>query len=223
MHPQKETLLKYCNFRVVPTSNYFVSINTNNQYFLRVVKPIVLIEYCRTKPPRFHDIVKSGLLALHKDCRIATDKISLRPRTNYQFDSGEIIFLANHTHDMTSNTIFEQIQMGLNFTIPQLEENVLIQDYVTEFDSLIAKADKLIERTKTEIKWKEIHTENILTFRNSFGFTIFVAVFIILIIVGIVWYLYTRFFNINTWVQLAGVLGRGNSENSSYFCSQRRL
>lgn len=38
MHPRASTLNKFCDVKIIPTANYFVSINSNDAYYLRIVK-----------------------------------------------------------------------------------------------------------------------------------------------------------------------------------------
>lgn len=90
MYPQKKNTIKLCDYKVIPTSNYFVSINSNNLYFLQIIKPLTIIEYCRQSPAKMHEINTSGLLTLDGECRFKTDKISLRSRSNYNYNSSDI-------------------------------------------------------------------------------------------------------------------------------------
>lgn len=214
LHPQKQTLMNICEIKTIPTSNYFVSINSNDLFLLRIVKPIVLLEYCRNEPTQSHEITTSGLLTLNKDCRIVTDKISLRPRTNYRFDSNEVITLAKHTREITIESIFARIQDFHNISIPNIDENILIQDYTSDFNRLVEQADKLIERNRMETQWFNLQSNNTETSNRLYYYLIFVGVAIVIAIIAIVWYFYTKFFAIGTWVKLANVLsGKGKTND----------
>lgn len=210
MHPQKKTILKLCDFKIIPTSNYFISINSNDLYFLQIVKPLTIMEYCRHSPAKVHEINDSGLLPLNKDCRVVTDKISLRPRTNYNYNSKEMIVLSNHTSDTNLKNIFQTRQFTNNFSIPQLNENLLIQDYSADFDKLADQADKLIEKNRIEQKWNEIQTQNRYIEGKSMSFSVYIGLAIVILIATITGYLYFKFFNINTWIKLGRVLSKGN-------------
>lgn len=208
INPQKDNIIKYCDIKFIPTSNYFVSLNNNDLFFLNIVKKVTLIEYCPNTQPNFTEITGNGLVTLNRDCRVVTDKISIRPRSNYRFDSSEIITLANHSHNAIYESIFEKLQLNLSSPIPMIDDNVLIQDYSVDYKKLVSKADKLIEKANLEHKWSEMSTADFIVTRNSFGFTLIVAIIIIILIIAIVFYFYKRFFNIDTWEKLASVLGR---------------
>lgn len=62
MHPQRKTILKLCDFKIIPTSNYFISINFNDLYYLQ----IVINNHGILSPLSGQN---SGLLTLNKDCR----------------------------------------------------------------------------------------------------------------------------------------------------------
>lgn len=208
MNPTKRTLEKHCDFKIIPTSNYFIPINSNNQYYLTVNKPIIITEYCRGKSSTIREINENGLLIIEKECRVTTDKISLRPRTNYAFESNEIISLIKRTQNMTFDSILNSLKILSNFTIPHFDDNILIQDYSSDFNNLAEKANKLIEDENTNIKWITIRNENIETTRKSYMLTIFIGLSLLALLAFVTWYLYSRFFSINTWVKLANTLGK---------------
>lgn len=68
----------------------------------------------------------------------------------------------------------------------------------------------MIEQTDFDAKWNKIHYESNHVSRNSYAFTVLIAVLIIALIIAVVWYSYKKFFNVDTWIKLADVLGRGN-------------
>lgn len=209
-NPSKQAFSKFCDIKIIPTSNYFVSLNNNDMFYVQISKPLMITEYCFKKPSTFHEIKTSGLLQLDRRCRIVTDKVSLRPRANYRFDSKNIIVLANSTQNTTFQSITERINLLMNVSIPRIERNILISDYTTDFNNLVNKADDLIEKAKLDSKWKQmeyIHSQNS---KKSFTFTGFMALIIIILIIFIVWFFYTRFFKLDTWVTLAKKLGDGN-------------
>lgn len=212
MNPTKDTIAKFCDIKVIPTSNYFISINSNDMFYAKINKPLIITEYCRGKAAQNHEIIESGLLQLSKECRIVTDKISLRPRANFRFESKDIIVLANSTQNTTFESISERINFIMNISIPQIDDNVLIQDYTTDYNNLFAKAEKIIEISKMNAKWDEIHYSNVNNNKKTYIFVI-ILILIMVIIMGIlIWYFYSKFFKLETWVKLAKVLGRGNTE-----------
>lgn len=171
MNPSSDTIHKYCDIKVIPTSNYFISINSNDMFYAQIFKPVMITEYCRNKPVKNQEITESGLIQLDQQCRITTDKISLRPRANFRFESKDIIILSNKTQNLTFEVISTKINTLNNFSIPNNDDNILIQDYTSDFNNLFDKADKLIERSKNEAKWEEIHYDNIKHKKSSYIFT----------------------------------------------------
>lgn len=212
MQPKIETLKRYCDIKTIPSSNYFVSINSNDAFYLSITKPLLVTEYCRHLPARPHEIKESGILVINKDCRVVTDKISLRPRNNYRYDSKQIITLTNHTTDITFEAMVERLKRSNSILTPKGDDNVLIQDSSNDFDSLIEKANKLIEKNESDNKWNSIKYETVYASNKSYVFTTFIALVIIALIVAVAWYFYSKFFKVDTWIKLADVLGRGNPD-----------
>lgn len=212
MQPKAAILKEFCDIKSIPTSNYFVSINANDAYYVHIAKPTLVMEYCRHLPAQSHEIKESGILTIDKDCRIVTDKISLRPRNNYSYESKQIITLANHTTDITFKVISERVKRSNNISIPKLDENVLIQDSSIDFDTLIDRANKLIDKTEFDDKWNRMQYQSIQFSRKSYGFTAVVAIIIVALVIAVIWYSYRKFFSVDTWIKLADVLGRGNTD-----------
>lgn len=213
MNPTKDTILQHCDIKVIPNSNYFISLNSNDMFYAKIMKPLIVTEYCRGKPVQNYEIHENGLLQLEKECRIITDKVSLRPRANFRFESKDVIVLANITQKITLESISDKLHTIFNITIPHLDENVLIQDFTSDYNNLFEKAEKLIEKTKLNSKMEEIHYDNINNSKKTY-ITIFLIVMIVLsIIIFLVWYFYTQFFNLGTWVKLATKLGNENIDN----------
>lgn len=210
MNPNVEILEKYCDIRSIPTSNYFISLNSNDAFYLCISKPLQITEYCQHLTGQPHQIKESGILVISKECRVVTDKISLRPRNNYKYNSKQVITLSNHTVDITFKAITEKMKRSINISIPKRDENVLIQDLSGDFDMLVEKADKLIERSKSEQKWSNIQFETAFTSKKSYAFTSFMTLITMTLTGLVAYYFYKKFFNVETWVKLADVLGRGN-------------
>lgn len=114
MQPKEDNLIKYCEIRSIPTSNYFISINSNDAFYLRITKPLLVTGYCQHKPAQSHELKESGILVINKDCRVVTDRISLRPRNNYKYNSKQIITLTNHTTEVTMKAITERVKFAFN-------------------------------------------------------------------------------------------------------------
>lgn len=206
--PNKKLLSKYCDVKIIPTSNYFVSLNNNDMFYVQISKPILVTEYCHKKPSSFQEIKSSGLLQIDRECRVVTDKVSLRPRTNYRFDSRDLIMLTNTTQQTTFEAIFDKIKLIATIDIPKINDNVLIQDYTIDFNRLVDKADSLIEKARIENKWKDLEGKNKRSLHYSLVISIICSLIIIVLVVILVWYIYKKFFSIGIWIKLANVLGK---------------
>lgn len=209
MHPRKETIEELCTFKPIQTTNYFISINSHELYFLHIVKNITIMEYCRHSPAKIHEITTSGLLKLEQDCRIITNKISLRPRTNYNYNSMDIITLSNHTLD-TDMTKFIQIKKIIKENIPPLKENILIQDHSEEFSNLMEKTDRIIQKNNREKDWEKIRNYHENNIGNTVQLTLCMFLTIILIITFTFGYAYYKFYNLSTWIHLRKTLNAKN-------------
>lgn len=210
--PRKNIILDICNIKIIPTMNYFVSINHNDIFFVTIAKPITIIEHCIGKPITAHDLSSNGKLTLESNCRISTDKISIRSRTNYKFISDGEIILSNRTQSLSLEAFAEKISFLQNITIPEFEKEIIIQDYSTDFQKLSSQAEKMIEDAKWISNIEEIHYDNVN--RSYFIYWLIGIVVVVLIIAGIIFgiIIYLKFYNINTWIKLANVLGTNNSD-----------
>lgn len=210
LRPSAKSLSKSCEVKVIPTSNYFISLNNNDLFYVQISKPTIITEYCHKKPSKFQEIKENGLLELNKECRVVTDNISLRPRNNYKFESEEIITLSDSTQNTTFEVILNKLNFIFNGTIPEIKDNILIQDYSSDYNNLIDKAEKLIDKSKMVANYKNLNYKLIEKTQDSYIFTSVLVMIVIAIIIIVVWYLYSKFFSISTWVKLANRL---NGEN----------
>lgn len=207
--PTKEVLANLCEVKSIPNANYFVPLNNNDLFYVLINKPIMVTEYCQGRTSKFIEMSKSGVLQLEKECRVVTDKVSLRPRNNYRFESKEILDLGIDTSNITFEGVFEKLNFN-NISLPDSDDSILIQDYTVDFNNLIDKADRIIERNKVDKQLKALKFEGTQAVKNSYTLFGSVSVITILLIIAIVWYFYSRFFNIGTWVTLAKRLGNSN-------------
>lgn len=210
--PRKNIILDLCDVKIIPKTNYFISINHNNIFFVTITKPTTLIEHCSGKQIKSYDLHMSGKMLLEPGCRVSTDKISIRPRTNYKFNSQNEIILSNHTQNLSLEAFSIKIAHLKNITIPEMNKNIVIKDYSLDFQKLSSHAEKLIEQAKWESNIQEIHYENVN--RSYFIYWLIGIAVTILIIAGIIFglFIYLKFYNINTWIRLAEVLGTKNSD-----------
>lgn len=203
MNPRKEIIQNLCDIKIIPTANYFISLNNNNLFFVTIVKPTIITEYCDGKSIQTHDITTNGKLSI--SCRITTNQISIRPRSTIKFESDEIIVLSNRTNSLTMNTLSEILNTQ-NITFTEFEDDILVKDYSIDYSKLIDKADKFIEKKNIESKIEEIHYDQV---NRSYFIYWLIGIAIVTIIfcgLALVAYLYLKFYNINTWEGLASKL-----------------
>lgn len=211
MQPIISVLDKLCRIKQIPMSNYFIAINSNDKYYLRITKPLMVTEYCTHRPAQTIEIIESGLLTLTGDCRIVTDKLSLRPRINHNYESKELIKLSNHSTELTFRSITKKLISFHNMSSPQMNENFVIQDSSIDFDNLINKANRLIEKSKAEKEWEKLNRDSTFNTQKSYAFTTIMATVIIVLILIIIWYIYKKFFQVDTWIRLAGTLSKNDA------------
>lgn len=220
--PRKNTIMNLCEIRIIPTMNYFIPINHNNIFYITISKPITLIEHCFGKQIKSYDIHNSGKITLEPGCRISTDKLSIRPRTNYKYISGGEIILSNRTQSISLKAFSEKIAHLRNVPTPEFENDVVIKDHSTDFEKLASQAEKLIEQATWESNMEEIHYDNV---NRSYFIYWIMGIAIIALIIGITIFgicIYLRFYNINTWIKLANVLGTNNSDRVPKLFIQNR-
>lgn len=220
-NPSKKIIMELCETKILPNSNYFIPINANDLYYVLINHPVSAYEYCRNKISESHHFERSGVLKLQQDCRINTDKISLRPRTNYKINSDGIIELGNHIENTVIDTFMEKTMNLTNITIEIPEMTILVKNHIADFNELSERADKLIEKTKMEKRFEkiveklakdkiyierdleEIHRGDWISMGSSFGFSTIIS--IIILIIAVI-YIQKKFFNVRTWQKLTGYL-----------------
>lgn len=199
--PHSNDIKQLCNFRTIPSSNYFISLNSFNNYYISLFKPTNLIEFCPGKPIKPNRITSSGFLTLSENCKIQTDKITLRPRIKTIYENHSEIQIIYDLANITAEVLEEQFT---NITRPSelhsSEASILIDDHLEDFDDLANRADELID----QISDRNI-SENIYQDKIKHSLFLVIGIFTVLLIILILfgYYLHSRFYNIGTWVKLA--------------------
>lgn len=190
-----------CNVRTIPISNYFISMGSYNKYFISLSKPTTLIEFCPRKPILSNRITSSGFLTLSEDCKIQTDKITLRPRIKTIFEDHTEIKLFANLSKITFDALAEKLQNVSDPTdLHSSESSVLIDNYIENFDDLANRADQVIDQISDRHTFNEIYQSKI---KHNFFIVVGILSVLLLIITFIGYYLHSKFYNIKTWVNLA--------------------
>lgn len=197
-NPHATNIRNLCNFRTIPTTNYFISLNSFNRYFISLAKPTALIEFCPGKQVFSKHISSSGFLTLTENCRIQTDKITLRPRIKTIVEKQSEMQIM---YDL-SNTTYEALAERMkNFSKPlDLQSSLLIDDHIQDFDKLADGVDNLMEEASDRNAFEEMHGSKMK--HNFFIVGGILSIFFISIAI-LVYCLYSKFHNVDTWVNLA--------------------
>lgn len=211
INPHAASIRELCNFRVIPTTNYFISLNSFNKYFIFVAKPTTLIEFCPRKQVSSRRISSSGFLILTNDCRIQTDKITLRPRIKTIIDRPSEIQIVSDLSHITFEILADQLK---NITQPMelhsSESSLLIDDHLKNFGELADQVDGLIEQISDRNTFGEIHSEKIKHGFFIVGGTLLCCIISITILI---YYLYSKFNNVDTWISLAARISPEPQQN----------
>lgn len=170
---------------------------------------MTVFEHCRNKTVETHYLNASGTLELEKYCRINTEKLSLRPRTNIRFQSKGIVSLNEKTHIVTIDAFLDKIK-EIKVSIPAIhsdDKTVLIHDHKVDFNYLTEKANRLLKETEYETKFKEIHYDNVDTSQKILMISIGINV---IFIISVMAYLYFKFYSPKTWANVARILSKND-------------
>lgn len=212
IHPNENDIKELCIVRTLPITNYFISLGSLNQYFIVVTKPTTLIESCNSSITKRQTIKSSGKLTLSENCQIRTHKITLRSRIKTRIESNKEIGIFTDINSLAFDHIIQNIT-----TVPQFKQlhfkkhSNLIDNHIEEFNQLANHADDVIEQLAYNNKFNEVYKDKIKdNLFVSTGLIIFVAVIMAIFTLM----LYRKFYNIQTWVNLAGKLGVNRNTNT---------
>lgn len=201
LDPHSTNIKNLCNFRAIPSTNYFISLDSFNKYFIFLAKPTTLIEFCPRKQVTSKHISSSGFLTLTENCRIQTDRITLRPRIKTIVENHSeiqiISDLSNITHEVMADRVKNFSEpLDLNFS----ESSLLIDDHIQNFDELADRVDNLIEQTSDRNAFKDVNDSrmkhNLITIGG-------ILLFFFISITSLVYFLNAKFNNVDTWINLA--------------------
>lgn len=212
LNPHSDDVKQLCDFRTIPSTNYFISLQSYNKYFISIYKPTTLIEFCINNPIKSRRIDASGFLSLSENCKVRTDKITLRPRIKTFFEDHRDIAI---TYDI-SNITLEVLSSKLgNISMPSdlhsPESSILIDDHIEDFDNLANEADQLIEQISDRKIVDQIYQDKI---KHNFFIIVGITTFLFIFMICIGCFLHSKFTNINTWVNLARRFGTINDPNN---------
>lgn len=210
LNPTEKAIKRSCDTHTIPTATYFIAVEQNLLYYVYVQKTTLIREHCSGKPTTTHELVENGYIKLDRNCRINTDKISIRPHLDVRINSTSIIKLAESTQNITFTTLNDMTGGSSVWTDDiENEGSILIQNHESEYAKLIAKTDELIREQNYNERFAQIDSNDLKTGMASSSFAIFITVIIVISVVVI---LYKKFFGIAIWQQLAKTL-EGQTDN----------
>lgn len=206
LHPSQDSFKRLCNVKTIPITNYVLPFYSNNQYYLSIAKPTSIIEFCKGKSINSTYIEKSGLLRLKDDCKVRTDKITLRPRTQTRIIIENDIQILTSLRNISFDHVLDQVK---NITSPELlnviEPSVLIQNHIEDFNKLSSKADDLLDRIIVDQKFDDMHNKHDIKHGIILGSSILIP--LILVTIAVI-FLHLKF---NNPITLRNILDRGNN------------
>lgn len=188
LNPIKRAIESACDTHIIPAANYFVAIEPNMLYYIYVDKMVKIKEQCRGKPTTTHIIQSSGYIQLDRNCRINTDKISIRPHLNMQINTTSIIKLAEYSQNITIKTLKEMAsEMLAPDAIGDVETNHLIQNTENEYGKLIDQANELLKDRKYDDEFQKVHINHIIT--GVISTLVAIVISVVAIFIGIKFFL----------------------------------
>lgn len=211
IHPSEADIATLCNVRLLPTTNYFISLGTLNQYFVVITSPTTLLETCNNTITTRQVIDTSGKLTLAENCQIRTHKITLRSRIKTKIEEHIEMGIFSNINNVTFGKILENLtRVSQPQQLHLKKYSMLIDNHVEEFNALADHADDIMEQLADNSRFNEVYRDKLQD--NLFvsgGMILFVAIIMTIFACC----LYKRFYNVNTWTNLAGKLSMEGRHN----------
>lgn len=145
LDPNHEKIQKICEFRPVPSRNYFIQINQNNQYYCVVQTPILLSEHCQNEPIFTTSITQNGILNLKPGCSIVTNEMKITSFTILKSKS-EIVTPVFHLPQIKENII--KIVANTSHILNQNYSIITLTDFDNEFADISEKITDNLQKTQ---------------------------------------------------------------------------
>lgn len=137
--PFTKQIPKSCSVQTVPAQNYYLPLDEMNKYYCVIAKPVETQVLCRNNTEPL-ELTTSGILKVHENCKVQTQKQTLRAHSVYREISTEIISPKFKLADLmkTVNTVK---RTRIDST------NIFLRDHDSDFESI---ANELSETKKME-------------------------------------------------------------------------
>lgn len=187
LKPKRNLISQYCDYKVIPTGNYIVPINSNDLFYVSVTESmndgLLAEERCSDGIKRHQMFVNSGMLRLSKDCHLHIgDRIDLTSRNNDEPDAIKFKAVTEVADANAIAIINDKISALNDKDIPKATKIILINHTnANEYKELIREVHSYrIEKIKlneTNENYNSIYQYMMRLHANSvFFFMIFVIV-----------------------------------------------
>lgn len=178
-----EDLTKICNIKVIPNANYVVPINRKNEYYCSIRNDIHVNNICGKTKQTTEYITQSGILKVHDECVVRTEKFDIKPHTE-KFKNQTILLTPLTSPKTILKQVFNKYEENVmkKFQNEKNSSLVLIHDYKNDFDNL----QKLIETEKKEFEKSATYDDlGRIDDRSNLSFTLQIII-IAIVIIGLV-------------------------------------
>lgn len=178
---QSDKIFEYCNYAIIPATNYVIQINNQDQYYFFIKNPIIITESCTNEQPTIEKIQSSKIIKIKKDCIITTNNFKLRAHNNKYFNHTNVIPTKYTIAQQTWEKIIDEmeIEQGNNLVT---NNTILIMDYKEDYNKLTDRANNIQEKIRNQKTLVEINKNSKIQYVTTSIFTIIIITIIILII-----------------------------------------
>lgn len=171
-----------CDYAVIPTQNYLILINQQDQYYYFVTKPTLVTEECEGKEPKTEKINQNGIIRVEKDCTVITEKIIIKSHNVKNFNHTNLIRPAYGISKQKWNRISEIVKTDIPIQQTNNTTTTLIRDYNEDYQKLIGQTEQQEEKIKAAMELQTIKKEEAKTTTAFIVFAISIGMIIATIV-----------------------------------------
>lgn len=149
LDPNRNSIQKLCEFRIVPNRNYFIQIHQNNQYYCVINTPILLTESCPNESMTTTSISTNGIIKIKPSCSIVTNEIKL---TSFNTVTGKPEMLTPLFHLSKIDEKLIQITGNITYLRNQNYSILAFSDHDEEILDISKKLEENLIRTQEKFE-----------------------------------------------------------------------
>lgn len=149
LDPNRNSIQKLCEFRIVPNRNYFIQIHQNNQYYRVINTPILLTESCPNESMTTTSISTNGIIKIEPSCSIVTNEIKL---TSFNTVTGKPEMLTPLFHLSKIDEKLIQITGNITYLRNQNYSILAFSDHDEEILDISKKLEENLIRTQEKFE-----------------------------------------------------------------------